>query len=64
MDVINNSGKVLDFEAAVTLMDEDLRESLANRQDWQSEQEFFAAYEQAHAQKYGEWELSKRNPVW
>lgn len=65
MDVTNGNGKVLDFEAAVNLMDDDTREQLANQQEWQSNQEFFTAYEQAHAAKYGEeWELSKRNPVW
>jgi hypothetical protein len=65
MDVTNINGKVLDFDAAVNLMDDDIREQLVNRQDWQSDQEFFTAYEQAHAAKYGEeWELSKRNPVW
>ncbi len=64
MNVTNSNGKVLDFDAAVNLMDDELREKAANRQDWQSEQDFFTAYERAHAAKHGEWELSKCNPVW
>ena len=63
MDVTNGNGEVLDFDAAVMLMDDDIREEL-NKQDFQSEQDFFTAYENAHAGKYGEWELSKSNPVW
>lgn len=63
-DVTNSNGKVLDFDAAVNLMDDDIREQLVNQQDWQSEQEFFTAYEQSHAAKHGDWELSKSNPVW
>lgn len=63
-DVKNKNGKVLNFDAAVNLMDDEIREKLANSQDWQSEQEFFSAYEKEHGEKYGEWELSKKNPVW
>lgn len=63
--VINNSGKTIDFDAAVNLMDDELREQLHNQREWGSVQEFFSAYEQAHRGKYGaEWELSKRNPAW
>ena len=64
MDVSNSNGKVLDFEATVNLMDDEIREALANQQDWQSDQDFFTTYEKAHADKFGEWELSKSNPVW
>ena len=63
--VVNSNGKEIDFEAAVQLMDDEIREKLHNQQDWNSKQEFFAAYEKAHEAKYGEkWELSKANPVW
>lgn len=64
-DVQNTNGTVVDFQAAVNLMDDEIREELHNSQDWNSEQDFFEAYEKAHAEKYGEeWELSKANPVW
>lgn len=61
--VINASGKEIDFEAAVALMDDDLRETIAGTVD--TDQEFFTAYEKAHETKFGEsWELSKANPTW
>lgn len=64
--VINRSGKAIDFESAVSLMDDDIREKLHLELDPpRTEQEFFSAYERAHVAKYGqEWELSKSNPVW
>ena len=64
MKVMNLFGHEIDFEAAVQMMDDEIRETLAN-EGFESEQEFFTAYEKAHAEKYGtEWELSKANPVW
>ena len=46
-------------------MDDDLREELAASGEYETEQEFFTAYEEAHEKKFGEaWELSKANPVW
>jgi hypothetical protein len=63
--VTNTNGKEIDFEAAVNLMDDEIRETLANDGKEYTEQEFFAAYEKAHEAKYGEqWEISKANPVW
>ena len=63
MKVINMNGTEINYEAAVMLMDEELRESIGGTAD--SEQEFFTAYEKAHAEKYGEeWELSKENPCY
>ena len=63
--VINTNGKEIDFEAAINLMDDEIRETLANDGKERTEQEFFSAYEKAHAEKYGEeWELSRANPVW
>lgn len=53
------------YDAAVELMDDDLREKLAATYAYDTEQAFFTAYEQAHAAKYGEeWELSKANPCY
>lgn len=60
-NVINEFGTTIDFEAAVNLMDDDLREAIIA----ETEQEFFDAYCAAHFEKFGEeWELAKANPVW
>lgn len=62
--VINSNGREIDFEAALSLMDDEIREQLA-AEGYETKQEFFTAYEQAHEAKYGAaWELSKSNPVW
>lgn len=64
MTIINKNGTEINFDAAVELMDDEIREQLADKLAPCSEQEFFSAYETAHAEKYGEeWELSKANPV-
>ena len=61
MKVINMNGTEINYEAAVELMDDEIMESICGTVE--SEQEFFTAYEKAHAEKYGdEWELSKGNP--
>lgn len=63
--VINQEGKEIDFDAAVALMDDEIREQIHDELAPCTEQEFFSAYEKAHAAKYGEpWELSKVNPVY
>ena len=63
MKVINMNGTEINYEAAVELMDDEIRESICGTVD--SEQEFFTAYEKEHAKKYGEgWELSKGNPCY
>ena len=65
MKVINKNGKEIDFEAAVNLMDEGIREQLNDEIAPCTVQEFFTAYEKDHEEAYGEeWELSKINPVW
>ena len=64
-NVINQYGKSLYFEAAVNLMDDDLREQIHNDMAPCSNQEFFDAYVNAHAKKFGEdWVLDDQNPVW
>ena len=64
MTVKNMNNTDVDFDAAVNLMDDEIREEIA-MEGYATEQEFFHAYEIAHALKYGEeWELSKKNPVW
>ena len=63
MKVINMNGTEINYDAAVELMDDEILESICGTVD--SEQEFFTAYEKAHAEKYGEeWELSKENPCY
>lgn len=67
--IINPHGEELDYEAAVNLMDDNLREELhmngPHGGDWKNEAEFFAAYAKAHRERFGEeWELAKSNPTW
>ena len=65
MNVINKEGAEINFDAAVALMDDEIREELHFELAPCTDQEFFSAYEAAHAEKYGEeWELSKENPCW
>ena len=65
MKVINVNSAEINFEAAVELMDDELREQIADDIAPCTEQAFFSAYEAAHAAKYGEeWELSKANPCY
>lgn len=54
MKVINQNGAEIDFEVAVSLMDDEIREDLNRELAPCSEQEFFSVYEKAHAEKYGE----------
>ena len=65
MEVINMNGTEINYDAAVMLMDDEIREYLHFEIAPCTEQEFFTAYEKAHAEKYGEeWELSKENPCY
>ena len=53
----------INFEAAVDLMDDELREDLHMKLAPCSDQAFFDAYCEAHKQKFGEeFELAKENP--
>lgn len=64
-NVENQNGEKINFETAIELMDDDLREMLHTELAPCSNQEFFSAYEIAHRKKFCEqWELSKSNPVW
>lgn len=65
MEVANSNETKIYFDAAVELMDDKIREDLNLELAPCTDQEFFTAYEKAHAEKFGEeWELSKSNPVW
>lgn len=54
MKVINRHGHEINFEAAVSLMDDEIREDLNRELAPCTEQEFFQAYEKAYEEKYGE----------
>jgi hypothetical protein len=63
--VTNQSGKEIDFDAAIEFMDDDIMETLHDELAPCTEQKFFTAYEKAHEEKHGdEWFLSGSNPVW
>ena len=66
VNIITNAyGKEIDFDAAVNLMDYDLRERLVNERAWGSDRQFFLAYCTAHEEAFGEeFEPGKQNPVW
>ena len=63
--VINQFGTEINYEAAVGMMDDEIRERLHMEMVPCTEQEFFSAYEKAHAEKYGEedWQPAQANPV-
>jgi len=63
--VVNKYNIEIDFDAAVNIMDNDLREQLHEELAPCSEQEFFDAYAKMHEEVFGEiWELAKKNPIW
>lgn len=62
--VTNEYGVAIDFESAVNLMDDEIREAI-HAAGVDTDQAFFDAYVKAHAEKFGEeWELSKPNPIY
>ena len=65
MIVKNNYGVEIEWNTAVNLMDDDLREELNADLAPCAEQEFFEAYAKAHEAKFSEeWELAKENPCY
>ena len=65
MKVMNNYGTEIEWNTAVNLMDDELREELSADLAPCTEQEFFEAYAKAHENKFGEeWELAKENPCY
>lgn len=71
--ITNAAGTEIDFDAAVQLMDDDIREAIhfgdgdptGSNDRPGSEQQFFEWYSRLHAEKFGvEFEPNKRNPVW
>ena len=62
--VENEYGVAIDFEEAVNLMDDDIRESLNAELASCSPQEFFDAYCKSHERKFGEpFAFAKENSV-
>lgn len=65
MKVINACGTQVDYEVALNLMNDEIREYISENFAPCTEQEFFRAYEQEHFERYGtDWELSKANPCY
>ena len=68
--VTNGYGVDINYDVAVNLMDDEIREQLHEELVMQSdqdctEQKFFDEYCKAHEDKYGEeWELAKENPCY
>ena len=68
--VTNDYGVDIDYDIAVNMMDDEIREQLHEELVMQSdedctEQKFFDEYCKAHEEKYGEeWELAKENPCY
>ncbi|MBQ9020604.1 MAG: hypothetical protein IJ113_01115 [Eggerthellaceae bacterium] len=63
--VRNGYGVEFNYDAAVGIMDEDIRERLHFEIAPCSHQKFFDAYCDAHKKHYGEeFELAKQNPTW
>ena len=52
--VQDGDGRMVDYAAAVELMDDELREQLHREMAPCTNQEFYAAYVTAHAAKFGE----------
>lgn len=62
--IVNKYGVQVDYEAAVNMMDDEIREDLHLKFEGKSDQEFFDAYAEAHEEKFGEeFEFAKENPV-
>lgn len=63
--VKNKYGVEINYDAAVALMDDDIREELHEALSPCTDQEFFDEYCKAHLEKFKEeWELAKENPIY
>lgn len=62
--VMNEYGVKIDFNVALSLMDDELREKVHMELAPCTEQEFFDTYAKAYKEKYGEeWVLNNPNPT-
>lgn len=65
MTIANNYNVTIDYNAAVKLMDDILREAIAADIAPCSDQQFFAEYSRHHTVKCGApWKLDKSNPTY
>lgn len=63
--VLNSWGVRIDFDVAVSMMDDNIREAVHFALAPCTDQEFFDEYARRHEEKFGdEWELSKENPCY
>ena len=63
--VVNEYGVNIDYDLAVSFMDDDLREQIHGTLAPCPDQEFFNEYVKRHEQKFNEvWELAKENPCY
>lgn len=63
--VINSYGIEINYNAAVELMDDELREEVHADLAPCTDQEFFDEYARRHSERFGEtWEMDKRNPCY
>lgn len=63
--VVNEYGVNIDYDLAVSFMDDDLREQIHGTLASCTDQEFFNEYVKRHEQKFNEvWELAKENPCY
>ena len=61
--VKNSSGTMVNYDAAVNLMDDELREQLVAEICPCTEQEFFSAYEKLYEETTGDtWAMSEKSP--
>ena len=54
IETVNYEGKEIDFEAAVNLMNDEIREELSRPWGPKTPQEFFDEYCKKHFEKYGQ----------
>lgn len=66
MTMVKNAwNNEIDFDAAVEMMEDEIRERLHNEIAPCTEQEFFDAYAAAHKEQFGEdWILDTENPCY
>lgn len=63
--VYNEYDVAIDYETAVNMIDDDLREEIHGKLAPCTDQEFFDEYAKRHEEKFGEiWELAKENPCY
>lgn len=63
--VKNEWGVEINFNTAVSLMDDEIREKLNDKMAPCTDQEFFDAYTKTHEEKFKKvWELAKKNPCY